>query len=123
MQTESFGSYLKREREFRKISIEDICRETRISPSIIESLETDKSDNSSTVTFVKGYLKAYADHVGLDVEDVLLRYQQWLAAEAKNPEKVEEGKLVAKKFQWKWKYLWLTIVSGLIIGLAAYLSS
>lgn len=117
---ETLGTYLRREREFRKISIQDIAVDTRVSISCIEALENDALAELPAVTFVRGYLKAYAEHVGLDVADVLLRYEQSLDRDS---EAVTNGAHKSQgSWHWKWKHLWITLLFGTIVALAAYLS-
>jgi cytoskeleton protein RodZ len=72
---EPIGDYLKREREFRNIALEEISRTTKIRPSILRAIEESRLDSLGSLVFVKGYLKAYARHVGLDPTDVVLRYE------------------------------------------------
>jgi cytoskeletal protein RodZ len=117
---ESIGSYLKREREFRQISLAEVAAATRINPAALEAIEKDDFAELPGKIFVRGYLKAYAKHVGLDAADVLLRYEHWLDK--------EEGEKVAatglgKKWHWEWKYLWMASIISAIIALAAFLSS
>ncbi len=120
MTMETLGAYLRREREFRKISIEDIALDTRISIACIKALERDALDELPAVAFVRGYLKAYAEHVGLDVADVLLRYEQCLTDKRESAAADEKNN--KPPWRWKWKYLWIAMIIGAIVALAAYLS-
>ena len=76
---ESFGQYLTREREFRQISRDEIITATRISTVAIIALEEDKCDELPAETFVKGYIQAYAKYIGLNPDDTVLRYEEYLA--------------------------------------------
>lgn len=71
---ESIGKYLKKHREARAMSVEEVARATRIPVPSIERLENDHFDDLPGEVFVRGFLKAYARSVGLHVEDVLARY-------------------------------------------------
>ena len=71
---ETLGQYLRREREARHISLEDIPVATRISSPFIRALEENNFDFFSQQEAIPGYLKLYARHLGLDYEDVLRRY-------------------------------------------------
>ncbi len=71
---ETLGQYLKREREARRISLEDIPTATRISSPFIRALEENDFGFFSQKEAIPGYLKLYARHLGLDYEDVLRRY-------------------------------------------------
>ena len=71
---DSIGRYLKRTREQRAMSLEEVSRATRIPMLSIERIEGDHFDDLPGEVFVRGFLKAYARAVALPVEDVLARY-------------------------------------------------
>lgn len=71
---DSIGRYLKRTREQRAMSVEEISRATRIPVSSIEKIEADHFDDLPGEVFVRGFLKAYARAVSLSVDDVLAQY-------------------------------------------------
>lgn len=79
---ESLGSYLKKERELRQISVAEVAQTTRIPVRIIEQLENDELEVLPADVFVRGYLRAYARAVSLDDGDVLSRYQKKPESEA-----------------------------------------
>ena len=68
---DSIGKYLRKRREARAMSVEEIARATRIPVASIERLENDHFDDLPGEVFVRGFLRAYARAVGLAVEDVL----------------------------------------------------
>lgn len=74
---ESFGEYLRREREMRGILLEEISEATRIGRNTLEALENDDHEKLPPRVYVIGFLKTYASYLGLDVNDVLLRYQSY----------------------------------------------
>src|ERR671937_599627 len=71
---ESIGRHLKRTREARAMSVEEVSRATRIPVVSIERIEGDHFDDLPGEVFVRGFLKAYARAVSLPVDDVLARY-------------------------------------------------
>lgn len=71
---DSIGRYLKRTREARAMSVEEISRATRIPVTSIERIEADHFDDLPGEVFARGFLKAYARAVALPVDDVLARY-------------------------------------------------
>ncbi len=76
---EDLGSYLKRMRDERNISIEQVAYATRISLKMLRALEENDHTALPAPTFVRGYLQAYAKYAKLDAQDLLLRYQHQLA--------------------------------------------
>src|SRR5687768_1467508 len=71
---DSIGRYLRRTREARAMSVEEVSRATRIPVSSIERIENDHFDDLPGEVFVRGFLKAYARAVAIPVDDVLARY-------------------------------------------------
>ena len=63
---ESFGARLKREREKRKITLDDISVATKIAPRFLTALESDQFDQLPGGIFNKGFVRSYASHLGLD---------------------------------------------------------
>ena len=76
---ESFGKYLKEEREKRGYSIEEISQGTKISPGQIRALESDDFGYLPPITFVKGFVRAYARHIGLDSDEAVTRLEEYLS--------------------------------------------
>jgi cytoskeletal protein RodZ len=72
--TESIGSYLKRQRETKAMSVAEVSRVTRIPVVSLEAIESDHFDDLPGEVFVRGFLKSYAHAVGLLPAEVLARY-------------------------------------------------
>ncbi|HTQ42288.1 MAG TPA: helix-turn-helix domain-containing protein [Polyangiaceae bacterium] len=71
---QTLGSTLKQERERRAMSVSELSRVTRIPVLSLEAIESDRFDELPGEVFVRGFLKAYAQAVGLVPADVLARY-------------------------------------------------
>ena len=71
---ETLGQYLKRERESRSVSLEELSKATRISRHFLEALEKDDFHASLKPEFILGFLKGYSRHLGLNSDDILKRY-------------------------------------------------
>ena len=71
---DSVGRYLKRTREARAMSLEEVSRATRIPVVSIERIEGDHFDDLPGEVFVRGFLRAYARALLLPPEDILARY-------------------------------------------------
>lgn len=70
----SLGSYLRKEREARHLSVAEMAQTTRIPVRILKHLENDQFDALPADVFVRGYLRAYARVLGVDEGYVLERY-------------------------------------------------
>jgi cytoskeletal protein RodZ len=72
--TTTLGISLKREREKRGTSIAELSRVTRIPQASLEAIESDRFDELPGEVFVRGFLKSYAQAVGMIPAEVLARY-------------------------------------------------
>jgi cytoskeletal protein RodZ len=68
------GQYLKKQREARQMSVEEVARSTRVPMSSVERIEADQFDDLPGEVFARGFLKSYARAVGLSADDVLARH-------------------------------------------------
>ena len=69
---------MRREREARSVSLEELSRGTRISRPYLEALERDDFHFFSKREYTLGFLRGYARHLGLDPDEVLKLYRiQW----------------------------------------------
>ena len=69
------GGELRRARLARKLSIEDVSRATKINPSLIRAIENEDFAKLPGGLFTRGFLRAYARHVGLEPEEMVDRYR------------------------------------------------
>ena len=109
-ETESLGHYLKKEREKKNISLRDVSRNTRVREHLLEAIEADRYDLLPSPTFVKGFLQSYAKYVGLDPNEVVLRFQNVM----KGPPKEEPSPPPEEEISQKTKPLW--IIGGAVLG-------
>ena len=70
----SFGERLKREREKRKVSLDEIALSTKIGTRMLHALEEEKFEQLPGGIFNKGFVRAYARHLGLDEEQTIADY-------------------------------------------------
>ncbi len=71
---EPVGQFLRRAREKRQMSVEEIARSTRVPMDRVTRIEADQFDELPGEVFVRGFLKSYARAVGVAPEEVLARY-------------------------------------------------
>lgn len=72
--TETVGSTLRQQREKKRMSLAEVSRVTRIPVSTLESIEQDHFDDLPGEVFVKGFLKSYAQSIGLEADEIVARY-------------------------------------------------
>jgi transcriptional regulator with XRE-family HTH domain len=72
----SLGQELKKEREARNISIEEMATATKIVGRYLKALEEDRLGDMPGGFFIKGIIRTYVRYLGLDEEAVLARYEE-----------------------------------------------
>ena len=65
------GASLKKVRESKKLSIEDVANGLYVDPSIVIALEEEVFDKIGPGVYVKGHLRNYATFLGLPTEEML----------------------------------------------------
>lgn len=73
-EAESFGTWLRHQRELRQISLREIADTSKISLRYLEALEEERFDLLPAPVFAKGFLRQYARYVGLDPEETVNFY-------------------------------------------------
>jgi cytoskeletal protein RodZ len=94
----TFGERLKREREKRKISLDDVARSTKISKRHLMELEEERFKDLPGGIFNKGFVRAYAKHLELNEEEMVREYvaaDTAMMADSTPPIALETTKLMA----------------------------
>jgi cytoskeleton protein RodZ len=70
----TFGERLKRERELREVSLDEITSATRIGPRFLDALENEDWKALPGGVFNRGFVRSIARYLGLDEEQFLAEY-------------------------------------------------
>lgn len=91
MRTKTIGETLKDERVKHRLSLEDLSKKTRIRVVYLQALEENNFDQLPATTFVKGYIKTYAQVFGFDHKPLLAMLRRDYKESAK-------GRLIPREF-------------------------
>src|SRR5512138_2915445 len=69
--TQTIGQPLKTEREEQGLTLETVFEATRIRVQYLKALEADDLSLMPSPVQARGYLRNYAEYLGLDVEQIL----------------------------------------------------
>lgn len=69
-----FGEHLKREREMRGVSLEEISAATRISVRFLEALENERWEQLPGGIFNRGFIRSIARFLGLNEDNLIAEY-------------------------------------------------
>jgi len=72
---ETLGQFLKEQRIKSNKSLDEIAQTTKIRKGLLDALEQDKYDLLPPRSYVRGMVKLYAQEVGIDVNEVLDRFE------------------------------------------------
>ena len=70
----SFGENLRREREMRGVTLQEISAATKISVRFLQDLENEDFRQLPGGIFTRSFIRAYAKYLGLDEERVIAEY-------------------------------------------------
>lgn len=86
----SLGEFLRAERQARGITLEQISADTRISMDMLRAIEHGNVEQLPAPVLIKGFLKAYAEKIGLDPEEVIVEYQNLVEEAGDHQEGIEK---------------------------------
>lgn len=73
---ETLGRFLKRERDLRGVSLREIAETTKINVRVLEALEADDYDSLPPPAFIIGFIRAYAQCLKIDPQEVIALYHR-----------------------------------------------
>ena len=95
---DALGKHLKKQREEKGITLQSIEQVTKINQAYLRALEKDQYHFLPAPIFTIGFLKQYAQCIGLDEEDVILRYRAALQARGElNQDQLAESSMNVRK--------------------------
>jgi len=88
------GARLKQAREAQGKSLSDVAKATRIGMQQLEGIERDNYDRIPAAVYVKGFVKNYAQSLGLDPAPLLADVERLLSGETEEPPLTESSATV-----------------------------
>jgi cytoskeletal protein RodZ len=77
---ESFGPWLRRERERSGITLQDISKSTKIGVRYLQAIEQEHLDELPGGIIGRGFVRAYASSIGVDEQEAVASYSAACAA-------------------------------------------
>jgi len=115
-----FGEHLRREREMRGISLDEICSATRISTRFLEALENERWDQLPGGIFNRGFVRAVAHHLGLDEDQLVGEYALATGDKATGSASVVRAPAIPENSGNWFGWLLAVIVIAAIVGGGIY---
>ncbi|MCX5678508.1 MAG: helix-turn-helix domain-containing protein [Candidatus Omnitrophica bacterium] len=93
----ALGDKLREVREGKNITLGQAQKQTRIHQAVLKALEDGKCDSILNPTYVKSFLKKYADYLGVDSRQVMSEYKRLCPeAESETVNKLPEPRDASK---------------------------
>ena len=111
---ESIGEKLRVEREQKGLSVEQVARDTNIAKRYLHALETEDFSVFPGDPYLIGFLRNYAEYLGLDPEEMVSLYKNFTIQSQPVP---MDELLDNKRSKRGWIYLiGAIIIAGLVVG-------
>lgn len=109
---ESIGEKLRTQREQKGYSIEQIARDTNIAKRFLVALEAEDFSVFPGDPYLIGFLRNYADYLGIDTEEIVSLYRNFKIQS--QPAPMDE--LIVKKDR---RPLWITLIAVAVVAVLA----
>lgn len=119
------GNQLRKAREAKGMSVAQVADAQHLRPSVIQAIEEGQYEKIGSELFLKGYVRTYAEQVGLDPAEVIEKLdwelepmrQQAEEERYENPlENIERRKQKKRKVA-RWIMLCLLLVAAAVVGM------
>ncbi len=95
--TQKLGEYLRQTRKTKGLDLHNLAEETKISFSILTAIEEDNYQDLPPLTFARGLYSIYAQNLGLDPKDVLVRFDDEIKGSNKDEKVTPTPSRLAKE--------------------------
>jgi cytoskeletal protein RodZ len=116
MTKSGFGEHLKREREMRGVSREEIAGATRISTRFLEALEKEEWDRLPGGVFNRGFVRTVGRFLGLDEESLMAEYALAIGQPAPASAEPPPQPAPSRKAPW----IALSVAAAVALGVGAW---
>jgi len=111
------GQLLRQAREQRNLSVADVALQLNLRLALVQQIEADQLDSSILITFVRGYLRAYARLVKLPEQHVLQAFEQQNGGGGESAKPMRTFSNQAGRQATENRFMWLTYAIGFILVL------
>ncbi len=80
------GKILREQREAKGLAFEDVENSTSIKRTYLEAIESEKYDKLPGLVYARGFVRNYADFLGLDGDAIAAQFKEEMEPEVKEPE-------------------------------------
>ncbi len=115
---QSVGEKLRRARLEKGLSLDEIYKQTKIHSRVLEALEEDRAHNFLSLIYIKGFLKTYAQYLGLDSEQL---FREYIDSQKIEPSPIEVVKELEHKESWPINLFFILRVVSVLVLLVIFI--
>ena len=112
------GGLLRTSREDRHIDLDAVVKATKVRRHYLEALENEEWEKLPSRVFVKGFVRSYAEFLGLDTETVVEDYQKAAPRERYQPQALQS--ITTRSTMWR-RIIGISFLVLVLIGVIIYL--
>ena len=116
----SLGSFLRTEREKKGVTLDQLASATKINIRLLYALEEDRFLDLPATPFVRGFIGSYCKFIGINGEEVLKEYHQFIEDKAHDRPTKDSGHkgyaFEKKEGEQSRTTLWIIMGSFVLIG-------
>src|ERR1700722_226573 len=116
MTKDTFGESLKREREMRGVTLDEIAGATRIATRFLRAIENEEWDQLPGGVFNRGFVRAVAHYLGLDEENTVAEYTLAVGGRPSVPVWTGSPPVMAPRQPWLVWSIAAIVVFALVAG-------
>ena len=120
---ERFGEYLRKQREIRGFSLEEISDQTKISLRALKAIEAEDWELLPAEIYIRGFIRCYCETIGLDPNEALLRFEEaYLPYKKQKEDRHHHEEYVAgsRRIPFKWLIILALIILAGALGYFFY---
>ena len=87
----TLGQIFRETRESKGITASQAAEATRIKPQMLDRMEADIWEKMPAPIYARGFIKIYAENLGLAPEPMIEAYTRWTRSDHKRPPSIEEA--------------------------------
>ncbi|HHY47373.1 MAG TPA: helix-turn-helix domain-containing protein [Firmicutes bacterium] len=125
---ESIGERLKQGREAKKLSLDDVQEATKIRKQYLAAIEAGRFEELPGEVYVKGFIRNYADFIGLDGAKMVADYNSLKkGASGERPPALRDRATLERKGRGDFKkkarreWLFVTLLFIVALGIAGFM--
>ena len=121
----SLGDTLRSAREERGISMDQVIHETNISRNYLEALENEAFEEFPAEAYLVGFLRNYAEFLGLDADKIVGQFKNYKLSEEPTPieQLVGPPKGAALKKSLPWIFLVIVLAAAGFFGIPGLINA